>query len=171
VVILDVSDVDENLVGPIFAAWARVVKQHMLAHPGRSIFFVDEAVVISDDPLGARALKDSFQRARHWGQSSHVMTQRVSDWFGTRVGRAIQGNCDAWWCGGQQPREMDEVAYALRLSDNERELIERAGIGTGLLASNERRVWLDLFDKLSPTGYAAMNTDPVLVPLEQRRAA
>jgi hypothetical protein len=169
VVILDLSSVEEELAGGIFAAWARVVKEHMLAHPGRSIFFVDEAVSISEDPQGARALRDSFQRARHWGQSSHVMTQRVSDWFGTRVGRAIQGNCDTWWCGGQQPREMDEVAGALRLSGAERELIERAGIGTGLLVSNERRVWLDLFDKLSPEEFAAMNTDPVIVPISTRR--
>jgi hypothetical protein len=171
VAILDLSGVDEEAAGSIFAAWARVVKEHMLAYPGRSIFFVDEAVTISEDPAGARALRDSFQRARHWGQSSHVMTQRVSDWFGTRVGRAIQGNCDAWWCGAQQPRELDEVSRALRLTDEERDLVERAGIGTGLLVSGQRRVWLDLFDKLSPSEFAAFNTDPVIVPIGKRREA
>jgi hypothetical protein len=175
-VMLDLSEIDEIMAGKIFAAWAEVVKRHMLTHPGRSIFFVDEAVTISEDLAGARALRQSFQRARHWGQSSHVMTQRVSDWFDTRVGRAIQGNCDAWWCGGQQPREMDEVAKALRLSETERDQIERAGIGTGLLVSNERRVWLDLFEKMSPAEYAAMNTDPIILPVQpaailERKAA
>lgn len=131
----------------------------------------DEAVTISEDPAGARALRDSFQRARHWGQSSHVMTQRVSDWFNTRVGRAIQGNCDAWWCGAQQPREIDEVSRALRLTDEESELVRAAGIGTGLLVAGQQRVWLDLFDKLSPSEYAAFNSDPVIVPMKRKEDA
>src|SRR5579859_1592162 len=169
VVILDLSQVDEDAAGRIYAAWTRVIKAHMLAHPGRSIAFVDEAVTISENADGGRALRESFQRARHWGQSSHVLTQRPSDWFGTRVGRAIQGNCDAWWCGAQQPREMDEVARALRLTDEERELIESAGIGTGLLVSGQRRVWLDLFDKLAPSEYAAFHSDPVLTPIAARK--
>jgi hypothetical protein len=97
------------------------------------------------------------------------MTQRVSDWFGTRVGRAIQGNADAWWCGAQQPRETDEVARALRLAEEEHELVEQAGIGTGLLVSGQRRVWLDLFDKLSPGEYEAFNSDPIVVPITSKR--
>lgn len=169
VVILDLSDIDEDQVGGIFAAWLQVVKRHMLAHPGRSIVFVDEAVTISEDVAGAKALREAFTRARHWGQSSHAMTQRVSDWFNTRVGRAIQGNADAWWCGAQQPREIDEVAKALRLTDEEREFVERAGIGTGLLVSGQRRVALDLFDKLSPGEYQAFNSDPVVIPINRRR--
>jgi hypothetical protein len=166
VVILDLSGADEQLVGPIFVQWAGVVKRHMLAYPGRSIFFVDEAVSVSEDVDGAKALRDSFQRGRHWGQSSHAMTQRPSDWFNTTVGRAIQGNADAWWCGAQQPREIDEVAKALRLADEEKELVERAGIGTGLLVSGQRRVAIDLFDKLSPAEYRAFHTDPVVEPIQ-----
>ena len=99
------------------------------------------------------------------------MTQRPSDWFGTPVGRAIQGNSDAWWCGGQLPREMDEVAKALRLTEEEHELIERAGIGTGLLVSGQRRVWLDLFDRLSPSEFKAFHSDPVVTPIPLRKEA
>jgi hypothetical protein len=166
VAILDLSDIDEAQVGAIFAAWTKVVKRHMLAHPGRSIVFVDEAVTVSEDPAGERALRDIFQRARHWGQSSHVLTQRPSSWFDTRVGRAIQGNSDAWWCGAQLPREITEVAEALELSDEERDFVRKAGIGQGLLVSGQRRVALDLFDKLSPEEYAAFHSDPVLAPVE-----
>ena len=80
------------------------------------------------------------------------------------MGRAIQGNADAWWCGGQLPREIAEVAEALELSDEERDYVRRAGIGQGLLVSGQRRVALDLFDKLSPDEYAAFHSDPVLEP-------
>jgi len=166
VVILDLSEVAEDQVGAIFAAWTKVIKKHMLAHPGRSIVFVDEAVTVSEDPAGERALRDIFQRSRHWGQSSHVLTQRPSSWFDTRVGRAVQGNSDAWWCGAQLPREITEVAEALELSDEEREYVRKAGIGQGLLVSGQRRVALDLFDKLSSEEYAAFHSDPVLAPVE-----
>ena len=59
--------------------------------------------------------------------------------------------------GGQQPREMDEVARALRLAEEERQLLEGAGIGTGLLVSGQRRVWLDehLRRSSSPQGLSA----------------
>jgi hypothetical protein len=170
VVILDLSEVDdEDEVGAIYAAWTEVVKRHMLRHPGQSICFVDEATRIADTEIGAKALRQNFQRARHWGQSSHALTQRPTDWFGTRVGRAVQGNCDAWWCGGQQPGEIDDVRRGLRLSVEEANLIGDAPIGEGLLVVGRRRVWLDLFDKLTPREYAAFNTDPVVVPFEARK--
>jgi len=162
VVILDLSEVDEAHVGAIFAAWTNVIKQHMLAHPGRSIVFVDEAITVSEDPAGERAMRQAVQRSRHWGQSFHVLTQRPSSWFGTAVGRAVQGNCDAWWCGAQQPRELAEVADALELSADEKGMVRRAGIGTGLLVSGLRRVWLDLFDRLSAREHAAFHSDPVV---------
>lgn len=168
-VILDLSEVDEDKVGAIFAEWTLVVKRHMLAHPGSSIFFVDEAITVAEDPAGERALRDSANRSRHWGQSLNVITQRPSTWFGSKVGRAIQGNSDAWWCGGQQPRELDEVSRALRLADEEEEFIDSAGIGHGLLVSGRRRVTHDLFEKLSEQEYAAFHTDPVVVPIESAR--
>jgi hypothetical protein len=58
------------------------------------------------------------------------------------------------------------VAEALELSDEERSYVRNAGIGQGLLVSGQRRVALDLFDKLSPQEYAAFHSDPVLVPAE-----
>lgn len=164
VVILDLSDADEDTAGAIFAAWVQVVKAHMLAFPGRSIVFVDEATRIIENAQAEKALRHTFERSRHWGQSSHVLTQRPSTWFGTRVGRAVQGNSDAWWCGGQLPRELHEVADALELTDEEKAFVRKAGIGVGLLVSGQRRVQLDLFDKLSPSEYAAFHSDPVLEP-------
>lgn len=163
VVILDLSEVDDDRVGGIFAAWSKVVKAHMLRYPGKSILFVDEAVTVSEDPDGERAMRDAANRSRHWGQSFHVITQRPSTWFGTAVGRAIQGNADAWWCGAQQPRELAEVAEALELTDEERTSVRKAGIGTGLLFSGGRRVWHDLFDKMAPSEYEAFHSDPVEV--------
>jgi hypothetical protein len=35
-----------------------------------------------------------------------------------------------------------------------------------LLVSGQRRVALDLFDKLSPEEYAAFHSDPIVTPVE-----
>jgi hypothetical protein len=173
VVILDLSDRDETESAEIFAAWTDVVKKHMLAHPGRSIVFVDEATRLLDNAAAEKALRQIFERSRHWNQSSHVMTQRPSTWFDTRVGRAVQGNSDQWWCGGQMPRELNEVAEGLELTAEEKQAVRKAGLGQGLLVSGQRRVMLDLFDKLSPQEYEAFHTDPVEKsdePIQLRRA-
>jgi hypothetical protein len=169
VVILDLSDVNEEAVGQIFAAWLQVVKRHMLRHPGESIVFVDEATTVAEDVAGGRALREAANRSRHWNQSLHVITQRPSTWFGSRVGEAIQGNSDAWWCGGQQPSELHRVARALLLTDEEEAFINKASIGQGLLVSGRRRVAHDLYEKMSPAEFAAFNTDPVVVPIEAAR--
>ena len=78
VVILDLSERDEDEAGEIFAEWVNVVKKHMLAHPGRSIVFVDEATRIIENARAEKAMRHIFERSRHWGQSSHAMTQRPS---------------------------------------------------------------------------------------------
>ena len=57
------------------------------AHRGVS---VDEAVTMTEDELGARTLGDLVRRGRHFGLEVHVLTQRVTDWFDTRIGRTIQ---------------------------------------------------------------------------------
>jgi len=38
-------------------------------------------------------------------------------------------------------------------------------VGTGLLVSGQRRVWLDLYEKLSPAEYEAFHSDPVVAPV------
>src|SRR5688572_31570071 len=42
-------------ISAIFAEWVQVVKRHMLAHPGRSIMFVDEAVTLSEHAAAERS--------------------------------------------------------------------------------------------------------------------
>ena len=53
---------------------------------GRAAFNVDEAVTVTEDELGVRALGDLVRRGRHFGLEVHVLTQRVTDWFDSRIG-------------------------------------------------------------------------------------
>jgi len=76
-----------------------------------------------------------------------------------------------WWCGQQNPAEVDAVASVLRLTAEEKAKIEAATSGTGLLATfnGTRRVWLDLFDKVSPDEYAMAHTTPRTTESRHRR--
>lgn len=168
VVIWDLHESDERDRGAIFAALKAKLVTHLLAHPGRAAFIVDEAVTVTDDELGARTLGDLVRRGRHWGLEVHVLTQRVTDWFETRVGRTIQSVAASKWFGQLEPRELYEIAPSLGLSPEERDRIERAGQGEGLLVTVGRRVWVNLYGHTSPGEYAMANTD-VLVDVDDER--
>jgi len=58
VVLWDLHESDERDRGLIFAALKARLVEHMLSHPGRAAFIVDEAVTVTEDELGARALRD-----------------------------------------------------------------------------------------------------------------
>jgi hypothetical protein len=90
VVIWDLHESDERDRGAIFAALKARLVAYLLVHPGRAAFIVDEAVTVTEDELGARTLGDLVRRGRHFGLEVHVLTQRVTDWFDSRIGRTIQ---------------------------------------------------------------------------------
>ena len=59
----------------------------------------------------------------------------------------------------------------LRLTAEEKAKIEAATSGTGLLATfnGTRRVWLDLFDKVSPDEHQMAHTTPRTAQTRRRR--
>ena len=116
-------------------------------------------------------MNDLIQRGRHWGIGVNIVTQLPSDWFGSQLGRRVHGLVDSWWCGQQNPAEVDAVASVLRLTNEEKAKIEAATSGTGLLATfnGTRRVWLDLFGKVSPDEHAMAHTTPRTAETRRRR--
>jgi hypothetical protein len=168
-VIWDLHESDEADRGAIFARLKSKLVGHLLAAPGRAAFIVDESVTVTEDELGARTLGDLARRGRHWGLEAHVLTQRVTDWFDTRIGRTIQSVAVSKWFGQLEPRELYEIAPSLGISAEERDRIERAGQGEGLLVTAGRRVWVNLYGHTSPGEYAMANTDVLIdVDLEGR---
>jgi hypothetical protein len=170
IVIWDLHESDERDRGAIFAVLKAKLVEHLLAVPGRAAFIVDEAVTVTEDELGARTLGDLVRRGRHFGLEMHVLTQRVTDWFDTRIGRTIQSVAASKWFGQMEPRELYEIAPSLGLSPEERDRIEKAGQGEGLLVTTGRRVWVNLYGHTSPGEYAMANTDVLAdVDLDDRR--
>lgn len=159
VVIWDLHESAEQDRGAIFAALKAHLVAHMLANPGRAAFVVDEAVTVTEDELGARTLGDLVRRGRHFGLEVHVLTQRVTDWFDSRIGRTIQSVAASKWFGQMEVRELYEIAPSLGISSEERDRIEKAGQGEGLLVTTGRRVWVNLYGHTSPGEFEMANTD------------
>jgi hypothetical protein len=159
VVIWDLHESDERDRGAIFATLKGHLVAHLLKHPGRAAFIVDEAVTVTEDELGARTLGDLVRRGRHFGLEVHVLTQRVTDWFDSRIGRTIQSVAASKWFGQMEPRELYEIGPSLGLSPEERDRIEKAGQGEGLLVTTGRRVWVNLYGHTSPAEFEMANTD------------
>ena len=88
-----------------------------------------------------------------------MLTQRVTDWFDSRIGRTIQSVAASKWFGQMEPRELYEIGPSLGLSPEERDRIEKAGQGEGLLVTTGRRVWVNLYGHTSPAEFAMANTD------------
>ena len=103
VVIFDLHESAELDRGAIFATLKAHLVAHLLANPSRAAFVVDEAVTVTEDELGARTIGDLVRRGRHFGLEVHVLTQRVTDWFDSRIGRTIQPPRERRGRGGATP--------------------------------------------------------------------
>ena len=85
----------------------------------------------------------------------------MTDWFEIRSGRTIQSVAASKWFGQLEPRELYEIAPSLGITPEERDRIEQAGQGEGLLVTTGRRVWVNLYGHTSPAEFAMANTDVV----------
>jgi hypothetical protein len=162
VVVADVSEMPDHERSAAFAHWKHLVEKHVLEFPGDTAFLVDEATEIAEAPdqVGAIALGHAVQTWRKRGVEVHILTQRVSDWYGTRIGRKIQGNLAVKIYGAQEESEIYDVAQRVRWSDEERERIAAAGIGQFLVVAFGRRVWADLYEQAAEFEHNAYETDP-----------
>ena len=161
VVIWDLHESDERDRGRIFAELkAKLCAYQLSGVRRRCALVVDEAVTVTEDEDGRRALGDLARRGRHFGVELHVLTQRVSDWFDTQIGRSIQSNAANGWYGQMEDRELREIVdKGTDLSPEEQERIRKAGQGERLLITAGRRVWVNLYGHSSPAEFAAFNTD------------
>ena len=162
VVVWDLSQCPDNEYGAAFVRVCDRLIDYVATHQAPTDFLVDEAVNVLRSGEAAQRLNDLIQRGRHWGIGVNVVTQLPSDWFGSHLGRRVHGLVDSWWCGQQNPAEVDAVASVLRLTTEEKVKIEAATSGVGLLATfnGTRRAWLDLYEKVSPDEHAMAHTTP-----------
>src|SRR5262249_32990376 len=107
VVVFDLATCPDGTWGEAFARIKQMVQDHVLQYPGPTAFVLDEATMVLGDTAASFALGDAIRTWRHFNIAVHVLTQRVSDWSTSDLGRQVQGVIGTWWCGQQSPREID----------------------------------------------------------------
>jgi hypothetical protein len=173
VVVWDLSQCPDEEYGAAFVRICDRLIDYVDAHQAPTDFLVDEAVNVLRSGTAAQRLNDLIQRGRHWGIGVNIVTQLPSDWFGSHLGRRVHGLVDSWWCGQQNPAEVDAVASVLRLTAEEKAKIEAATSGVGLLATfnGTRRAWLNMYEKVSPDEHAMAHSTPRSAETRRRRVA
>ncbi len=166
--IFNLAQVPEQLRAPLFKQIKQLVWSWVQEHGGPASFIVDEAVTLLRYAEAANELEDLVRRGRHIQLGGVFITQRVADFFNTTCGQVIQAISSSQWYGQQLPTELARVADVLRLSPAEREFLQQAGIGEGLLVATGQRVAMSLWGHTSPEEYAMANTDPQRRHLERK---
>jgi hypothetical protein len=158
--IFNLAQVPEQHRAEVFSQIKHLVWSWVQEHGGPASFIVDEAVTLLRHEQAANQLEDLVRRGRHIQLGGVFITQRVADFFNTTCGQVIQAIASSQWYGQQLPTELARVADILRLSPAEREFLQQAGIGEGLLVAMGQRVAMSLWGHTSPEEYAMANTDP-----------
>ncbi len=166
--IFNLAEVRDQHRGRLFSEIKRLVWAWVQTHGGPASFVVDEAVTLLRDELAANELEDLVRRGRHIQLGGVFITQRVADFFNTTCGQVIQAIAASQWYGQQLPTELARVSDVLRLSPAERDFLQSAGIGEGLLVAMGQRVAMSLWGHTSPEEYDMANTDPNRRPVRRK---
>lgn len=166
--IFNLAQVPDQYRAGLFKQIKHLVWNWVQEHGGPASFIVDEAVTLLRYEEAANELEDLVRRGRHIQLGGVFITQRVADFFNTTCGQVIQAIAASQWYGQQLPTELARVAEVLRLSPAEREYLQQAGIGEGLLVAMGQRVAMSLWGHTSPEEYAMANTDPQLARVARK---
>jgi hypothetical protein len=118
------------------AIWATVTHPH---DRRRRLITVDEAWLLLAHPAGAQFLLRAAKAGRkHWAGLT-VITQDTADVLSTDLGRAVIANAATQVLLRQAPQALDHVASTFGLSAGEREFLQSAERGEGLLTCGQHR--------------------------------
>jgi hypothetical protein len=171
VVIWDLSQCPDALYGDCVERIIERFLEYVATYTAQADFIFDEAVNVLQFPRAAQALTDLVQFGRHRDIGVRLVTQLVSDFFGSELGRRAHRISDSFITFAQNPAELDEAASVLRLTAEEKSKLEKGAIGQGLLVTmaGTRRCWVDLFNKASPEEHEMAHTTPRTAQNQRRR--
>jgi TraG P-loop domain len=177
-VVFDTTRCPEIVLQPMMFAIVEHVKREVVRHRvqharsqakpsmfgGRTVLLIDEAWHLVGRAETGTYANDLARRARHLGLFFIVMSQHLSD-FETEHGLALLRNSTMQLLFAQHPDEVQFVQEALRLSNQEAEVISRLKTVKG---SYSQALWINgsrgrgrVALRLGPTEYWSFTSDPL----------
>lgn len=110
----------------------------------KRLLFIDEAWIMMQNEDSATFLFSLVKRARKYYLGISTITQDVEDFLRSPYGRPIVTNSSIQLLLKQSPATIDIVAKAFDLTDNEKNFLLSAEVGTGIFFAGKRHVAIQI---------------------------
>jgi len=110
----------------------------------KRLLFIDEAWIMMQNEDSATFLFGLVKRARKYYLGISTITQDVEDFLRSPYGRPIVTNSSIQLLLKQSPATIDIVAKAFDLTDNEKNFLLSAEVGTGIFFAGKRHVAIQI---------------------------
>jgi len=124
----------------------------------KRLLIIDEAWWLMQNDDGASFIFGIAKRARKYFLGLTTITQEISDFMGSRYGKAVINNSSLQLLLKQSPAAIDEIVKTFNLTDQEKFLLLEGEVGEGLFFAGANHVAIKVV--ASYTEDQIITTDP-----------
>lgn len=155
-IVFSIRDLEEQLRPIAMYVILNFIWNLIRAKFEKRILIIDEAWIMMKNEDSANFLFGLVKRARKYYLGVSTITQDVEDFLRSPFGRPIITNSSTQLLLKQAPATIDIVGKAFNLTDNEKNLLLTAEVGTGLFFAGQRHIAIQIIpsffeDKLITT--------------------
>src|SRR3989344_3729661 len=137
--------------------WGRVKGQLK-----RRLLVIDEAWWMMRFEDTAKFLNAMTKRARKYYLGVTVISQDVEDFIDNAYGKAIVSNSATQLLLGQSPTAVDKLASVFKLTDGEKQFLQTADVGQGLLVAGVDRAAIQIIASYTEDQFITTNPEQIL---------
>ncbi|MCR4307874.1 MAG: hypothetical protein NUV80_04880 [Candidatus Berkelbacteria bacterium] len=137
--------------------WARVKGQLK-----KRLLIIDEAWWMMRFEDTAKFLNAMTKRARKYFLGVTVISQDVEDFIDNAYGKAIVSNSAIQLLLGQSPTAVDKLASVFKLTDGEKQFLQTADVGQGLLVAGVDRAAIQIIASYTEDQFITTNPEQIL---------
>ena len=143
-IVFSIRDLEEELRPIGMFVVLNYIWNIIRARLAKRLLFIDEAWIMMQNDDSATFLFGLVKRARKYFLGVSTITQDVEDFLRSPYGRPIVTNSSIQMLLKQAPATIDIVAKAFDLTDNEKNFLLSAEIGTGIFFAGKRHVAIQI---------------------------
>jgi conjugal transfer ATP-binding protein TraC len=143
-IVFSIRDLEEELRPIGMYVVLNYIWNLIRAKLAKRLLFIDEAWIMMQNEDSATFLFGLVKRARKYYLGISTITQDVEDFLRSPYGRPIVTNSSIQLLLKQAPATIDIVAKAFDLTDNEKNFLLSAEIGTGIFFAGKRHVAIQI---------------------------
>ncbi len=143
-IVFSIRDLEEELRPVGMFVVLNYIWNLIRAKLAKRLLFIDEAWIMMQNEDSATFLFGLVKRARKYYLGISTITQDVEDFLRSPYGRPIVTNSSIQLLLKQSPATIDIVAKAFDLTDNEKNFLLSAEVGTGIFFAGKRHVAIQI---------------------------